>query len=296
MGNFIEDFMAFLFSTGVDVTDSEVTKWLTKQGGTSQAFDVNDNVRIVAVSLDYFKENSQLPLCGNALYVFEDRWRHSAALMKGHILSHIGQGRSVFARNCEVRSLSSEEAACFMAENHIYGTAKSKYRYGLFRLRKTGINEMSGDVGELVAAASFSGAREVTREGASVQSYEWVRYASIPGVRVVGGMGKLLKAFIEEVHPQDIMSYSDIEWSDGSVYEKLGFRKIGNRAPVNFVVNPETMERISLQKVGRDKKYISLNTEKMIRIQNLGSDKWCLVVDMPLRAILSRSRQVIAKR
>ncbi len=43
------------------------------------------------------------------------------------------------------------------------------------------------------------------------------------GVGVDGGMGKLLKAFIEDVGPDDVMSYADASWSDGDVYRKLGF-------------------------------------------------------------------------
>lgn len=38
-------------------------------------------------------------------------------------------------------------------------------------------------------------------------------------------MGKLLKAFIEDVHPDDVMSYADASWSDGGVYRKLGFEE-----------------------------------------------------------------------
>ena len=36
-------------------------------------------------------------------------------------------------------------------------------------------------------------------------------------------MGKLLKAFIDEVKPDDVMSYADAGWYDGDVYRKLGF-------------------------------------------------------------------------
>jgi hypothetical protein len=36
-------------------------------------------------------------------------------------------------------------------------------------------------------------------------------------------MGKLLKAFIDEMHPDDIMSYADASWSNGDAYRKLGF-------------------------------------------------------------------------
>lgn len=82
--------------------------------------------------------------------------------------------------------------------------------------------------GTLVAAAGFSNARRWLKEGVIVSSYEWIRYASLRGVRVVGGMGKLLDTFVEEIHPSDVMTYADMSWPDGgAVYKRLGFRQEG---------------------------------------------------------------------
>ena len=72
-----------------------------------------------------------------------------------------------------------------------------------------------------------------------IRSYEWTRYASLPGARISGGMGKVLKAFIKDVQPDDIMSYADLEWSEGKVYEQLGFVLEGKKEPVMFVVDGE---------------------------------------------------------
>ena len=73
-------------------------------------------------------------------------------------------------------------------------------------------------------------------------------------MRVSGGMGKLLKAFIKDVQPDDIMSYADLEWSEGTVYEQLGFKRehLG-KEPVLFTVDRRTWERRavrSLDKLG----------------------------------------------
>ena len=42
-------------------------------------------------------------------------------------------------------------------------------------------------------------------------------------MNVVGGASKLLKYFIKKENPLEITSYCDLRWSDGSLYEKLGF-------------------------------------------------------------------------
>ena len=86
------------------------------------------------------------------------------------------------------------------------------------------MREMTLAPGTLVAVASFSTARRWLKESGIISSYEWIRYASLSGVRVVGGMGKVLKHFIEETHPGDIMTYSDPDSVDGGrVYKELGF-------------------------------------------------------------------------
>lgn len=170
-------------------------------------------------------------------------------------------GRTVFARNCEVRKIDRNTADAFLDVNHIWGSASCRDCYGLFRRRVTGVSEKltanvaeasaaasdgtpvqenSCAVGELVAVATFSNARRWEKQGRTVCSYEWVRYASLKDTRVVGGMGKLLKAFIEERHPDDIMTYAistavpgrelreGVE-SEGNVYRKLGFKEESRR-------------------------------------------------------------------
>ena len=90
-------------------------------------------------------------------------------------------------------------------------------------------------------------ARKWIKDGKEIRSYEWTRYASIPDLRVSGGMGKLLKAFIKEVQPDDIMSYADLEWSEGEVYERLGFISEAVKEPVLFQVDPHTWKRLPVK-------------------------------------------------
>ena len=202
------------------------------------------------------------------IVVTEDRWRRQQGMMKARLLAHLEVFIPMFARNCEVRKIDKKTAAAFLNENHSYGDAACRYRYGLYLKRYTGkrgeISPLAslgrndseelgrndsesavegGDVkdcitpGTLVAVATFSNARKWQKGEKTIRSYEWTRYASLPGVRINGGMGKVLKAFVKEVQPDDIMSYADLEWSEGSVYEQLGFCLEGQKAPVAFEVD-----------------------------------------------------------
>lgn len=129
----------------------------------------------------------------------------------------------VFARNCSVRRLSAAEAKAFFEANHRMGYCTCRHRYGLFVERSTGAAETPLPPGTLVAAAGFSNPRNMSRSGGNPRSFEWIRYASLQGYRVVGGMGKLLEAFAEELHPDDVMTYVDAKESGGDAFLALGF-------------------------------------------------------------------------
>ncbi len=140
----------------------------------------------------------------------------------------VGPSPGIFARNCSVHRIDKACAAAFLDANHRLGSTGSRYRYGLFVERSTGKGEEKLPEGTLVAVATFSNARRWIKDGVKISSYEWVRYASLPGLRVIGGMGKLLCAFIDEVNPDDIMSYADAQMQDGGeAYRRLGFVEEG---------------------------------------------------------------------
>ena len=247
-----------------------------------------------------------------AVIITEDRWRRQPEMMKARLLAHLEIFIPMYARNCEVRKIDKETAAAFLSENHSYGDAACRYRYGLYLKRYTGRwleisrlaslarndsvdslgrNDSVGSIarndsvdslgrndsvgslarndsvdslgrndsvgslarndsgdsiarndswvepGSLVAVATFSNARKWQKGEKTIRSYEWTRYASLPGVRINGGMGKMLKAFVDDVNPDDVMSYADLEWSEGAVYEQLGFRLEGVKDPVLFCVD-----------------------------------------------------------
>lgn len=187
------------------------------------------------------------------LVITEDRWRGMPEMTGSRLLSHLEVFTPVYARNCEVRRIEKDVAREFLTRNHSYGYAACRYCYGLFFKRFTGAGaeELTGsgpEAGQLIAVASFSNARKWLKEGKEIRSYEWTRYASLPHLRINGGMGKILKAFIRDVQPDDIMSYADLEWSEGNVYQQLGFAEEGNKAPVCFEVDTSCWKRRSLEK------------------------------------------------
>ena len=217
------------------------------------------------------KEKSQEPIeqnHTNAIYIYEDVWRSQKYNIERRMAAHLGLAKTIFARKCQVVELETERAAKFLAKYHSYGSARSKFKYGLKYQD------------EIVAVATFSAPREVEREGRVFSSCEWVRYSSLLDLRVVGGMGKLLAAFIKAQKPQEIMTYADKEWSRGDAYEKLGFKKQGEITPIKFLIDKKSYQRISEKKLLYDNAYKSLiyDKESYYEIYNLGSIKYILTL------------------
>ena len=206
-------------------------------------------LKISAQSPEEAQEQAELAsriieeLPSRPIIITEDRWHSQQEMMKARVLAHMEVFDQVYARNCEIRRIDKSTAAEFLAANHSYGDSSNRYRYGLFLKRHTGHIASEGaetwkyPVGTLVAVATFSNARKWVKGDKTIRSYEWIRYASLPGLRISGGMGKLLKAFIEEVQPDDIMSYADLEWSSGEVYSTLGFTEESLKEPVMFAID-----------------------------------------------------------
>lgn len=142
--------------------------------------------------------------------------------------------KRIYARNCEVRKITREVAEPFLEASHALGFTRCKHFYGLYRKRSTGASEPDCEEvpdGSLVAVAGFSGPRTWIKDGKEIRSFEWVRYASLKGYGIDGGMGKVLKAFIDEVRPDDVMSYADASGPDkGEVYRTLGFTEESRKA------------------------------------------------------------------
>lgn len=305
MSRLIEDIGAFLNANGFEYSfqirhDFDVICARTMDG---QHTRVILPLEISAGTLEEAVKESRMAyeavlsikaLEGYPIIIPEDRWKRQRPMMEARLLAHMEVFSQAYARNCEVRRIDKETAQRFLNDNHSYGYAACKYRYGLFLKRHTGHvareieeerflgcarNDNRSDrgdiVGTLIAVATFSNARRWIKDGKEIRSYEWTRYASVPELRVSGGMGKLLKAFIKEVQPDDIMSYADLEWSEGKVYEALGFSEEQPKDPVSFEIDPETWERRAIMRCQLEQRttQVEQDTAGKLFYTNFGSRK-----------------------
>ena len=136
------------------------------------------------------------------------------------INNKLGLNERIFARKCEIRELSNKDIIKFLSENHIQGYTSSKINLGLFFQNK------------LVSVMTFSKPRFNKR-----YEYELIRFCSLKNTSVIGGANKLLKYFINKYKPKSIISYANRRFSNGLIYETLGFKKIGVSTPNYFYFN-----------------------------------------------------------
>ena len=257
MGEFVRELEAFIESAGglpegVSVCPVPLSHFAPGGGFAS--------VDEAAVELLRIREGNIAAGVKETVFIYEDLWRSRQELVRRRLRSHLGVGEKVFARNCDVREISQLTAAAFLERHHVYGATKACYRYGLFRRRATGTKEAGmPDTATMVAVGTFS------------KKFEWERYASLPQVRVCGGMGKVLNHFLNAAHPPEVLSYADLEWSDGSVYAGLGFVRKKRMPPEHFLIDQRTWERVHLRKMGRDRKYRDCQMSKWVEVANPGS-------------------------
>ncbi len=138
------------------------------------------------------------------------------------LLSLFGHGIIIYARKTVVARVDKRVSLDFIAEHHLQAPIPGKYRYGLFY------------DGELVSIALFSGGRHMRDQHADYRSFELLRFCHKSGYRVVGGLSKLLKAFTQDFHPDDIMTYVDRDWAQDSNLRTLGFEEKGLLPPQSY--------------------------------------------------------------
>lgn len=182
--------------------------------------------------------------------LWEDVWRTSPEIVKSRLRSALGKSFKLPGRVTKVRRIDKPTADAFLKKNHLQGSPKAKFKYGLFlpksyyRLveNKSLIDEKSDET--LVAVATFAAPKTYYRDDADSRSIELIHFANHVEFTVIGGLNKLLKFLEKEQQPGDIMTYVDADWSDGKGFEKLGFNHVEKLPPIAFFVHKKTHERL----------------------------------------------------
>jgi len=155
---------------------------------------------------------------------------------------------TIYARKCKIREINSRQASTFCNNNHTQG-------YG------SGANVKLGAFykNELVSVMTFS-KPSIAKGSKDTTGLVWElhRFCSKINYRVIGIASKLLKHFERNYEWNNIFSYADRRWSDGNVYNQLGFKFVGSTKPNYWYIKKQKrLHRFGLRKAKEEPKYIT---------------------------------------
>lgn len=150
--------------------------------------------------------------------IFEDEWLTKRDIVESRLRSIFQTNVKVGARKCAVkRNVDHRIVKNCLDAWHIAGAKSSSKNVCLY-------------VGnEIVAVLTYGKPRYNTNA-----EVEIIRYATKPGVTVVGGFSKLFAQVLEITNCRSVVSYSDNRWGNGGVYKHAGFIFDGITRPSYF--------------------------------------------------------------
>ncbi len=170
--------------------------------------------RLNTIKSDFFQDISLYCYENNIklIQLREEQWIEKSDFLKHRFYSVFESNTKIHARQCKIRRIDKFEYDEFVNQHHLLQTAKTKFKYGLFKKD------------ELFAVMGISGGRWMTKEDDLRRSFEIIRFATKTNTTVVGGFSKLLRFIEEDIEVQEWMSYFDLDWVVSNVYTKMGFQ------------------------------------------------------------------------
>jgi hypothetical protein len=211
---------------------------------------------------------NKMNLCNQKGYrlitIFEDEWVKTPDIVKSRLKNILGTDRRIYARHCQVRVISYDQAREFVSTYHMQGNAICKIAYGCFLDN------------ELVAVMTFG----IPRYDKTAE-YELIRYCS-QGT-VIGGAGKLFSKFVKDHDPKSVISYCDMRWGSGNLYRQLNFAQVEHKQQPSYsytdFVNRYhrssfTKKKIAVSQDKHKTEYQIMRERNMYRIWDCGQTKW----------------------
>ena len=164
------------------------------------------------------------------IQVFGDEWEHQRPICESRIASILGKApNKVGARECQLVELTKTQARHFFNENHLQEAGSPFKAFGLEYNNK------------VVFTMSLKAHLE------DLDTLDIDRLATTLNYTVSGGAQKVFNAIVKwakENKYNKIVSYCDLRWGTGNVYQKLGFKYVNeSKWSQHFIVNGHRKRR-----------------------------------------------------
>lgn len=138
-------------------------------------------------------------------------------IVENIILSKLNIVGKIYARECTITKLGNNTTNNFFNKSHLQGHRNANVIYGLL---------LENDI---QCALSIS----------KHPKFDWeiIRFANKLNHKTIGGFSRLLKRFIKDYNPKQILTFADRRISTGNVYMKNGFEYFGSTSPNYFYYN-----------------------------------------------------------
>ncbi len=141
------------------------------------------------------------------IQIFENEWKSKQEIVKSIILSKLNINQTkIYARKTTIKEIDNKLYKEFLEQNHIQGYTNSKLKLGMFLDDK------------LISVLGLGKNRFNQIEN------EIIRYCSLLNHQVIGGLSKFLAYIKNNYNFDNIISYIDLRYFDGSSYLNNGFK------------------------------------------------------------------------
>ena len=183
-------------------------------------------------------------------------------IWKSMISNKLGLNTNVYARKCTVKEITNSDAKSFCAQNHLQGACNAKINLGLF------YND------ELLEVMTFGKPRYNKH-----YEYELLRLCTKKYYSVIGGASKLWKCFCQKYSPKSVISYANRRFSNGNIYETLGFDRVNETKPNYWYVKGDIiLSRVQCQK-HKLKSFLETFDENSSEVDNMLNNGYARIFD-----------------
>ena len=171
------------------------------------------------------------------IHIFDYEWLFKKPIISSMLMNKLGLMKNkIYARECVIKEIEDTKILReFLDNNHLQGYCYSKVNIGLYHNDK------------LVSLMTFG----KNRFKKNSNEMELVRFCNELNLNVVGGASKLFKYFIKNHNSEklDVITFADRRFSEGGLYDKLGFEFVSYTSPSYFYwKNNKILSRMSCQK------------------------------------------------
>lgn len=164
------------------------------------------------------------------LHITDHEVNNKFEIVKNRLYNKLNLSPKLYARKFIIEEISNKQYRDYIISNHIQGYAPASVRISLVQ------------DGQIQALMSFSKSRYN-------RNYEWELIRYVSKHTVVGGASRLFKYFINKYSPESVISYADLRWNTGAMYEKIGMSFLHKTAPNYWYVTDQGLvHRSSFQK------------------------------------------------